>query len=587
VKFISKFLLWTVIGLFAVSVAVAAPSKKSPAKKFKTNETTAVRESRAGDRLDNVGGPDGFGYLYVDNQNGDTATYSWIELRGNAQAAWLDFSSNPDDMVLPVHLSFNFPIYGLDYDTIWISTNGNIQFETQESNYWNECLPSDLVVGRMICVLWDDLDLSAGGYDPGGAITVGYRDFGDHVVVEWDSVGAHGEDNTSYKFEAILWADGRIKLQYQQLVNLEVQSQTIGIQAGGTGPHLEYVCDDTGHQAIQNLALWFYPGPTGTIAGVVRDDDGVPISLAGVVILQLNLITYTDTDGEYAFPMVGVGSYTMRAQRYGYVPDSVHNVVVTAGQTTTQDFVLSSEGIHTFVSNDIPKIIHDNQTAVSLLPINESLTITDLDAQVNIIHTYDGDLMLSLVSPAGDTVVLSAYNGSDGANYTNTIFDDDAFIPIGNGEAPFDDMFIPDEPLTIYDGQNTQGTWQLLVFDDATGDTGQLIGWELHIIAAMAANEALTAAPAHFKLYDSYPNPFNSSTVIRFAVPRTAPVKLSLYNVLGQEVRELVSGSLAAGEHRAVWDGRDNRGMDAASGLYFVRLEAAGHATSGKLFLLR
>jgi subtilisin-like proprotein convertase family protein len=582
-----KLALWTaILGMVTATSLFAAPSKISTSK-HPRQAVTLRPDARAGHSLDNQGGPDAFGYHYVDNQGGDTATYAWIELRGDPAAAWLDFSSNPDDNVTIVPLTFDFPLYGLSYRQIVVSTNGNIQLQTLSTAYSNECLPSGVIGGRMICVLWDDLHLDMGGYDPGGDRTVAYRDFGDHIVVEWDSVGHALADNTSYKFEAILWADGRIKMQYDHLVNLEPLSQTIGLQSGGTGPRLQYVCDATGHQPVNNLAIWFYPGPTGVIFGTVRDDRSLPVPLAIVTINEIAISTQTDTDGEYAFPMVGVGTFSLTASRAGYLSQTFPNVLVSSGQTTTINFTLVWQGTLIFVSNDVPHDITDLDTTVSTLQVDSSLTIGDLDVQLNILHSYDDDLWLALVSPQNDTVVLSAHRGEDGENYTNTIFDDEAPTPVGQGIAPFAGSFIPEEPLSVVDGHNVQGTWRLVIYDSEFGDEGQLVSWEIHVTPPAAAPEPVPAGAEKFALLDGYPNPFNSSTTIRYVLPREGVVNLSLYNTLGQEVRTLVSAPMAAGEHRAIWDGRDARGMDAASGMYLVRLEAAGRLATGKLLLLR
>jgi YVTN family beta-propeller protein len=83
------------------------------------------------------------------------------------------------------------------------------------------------------------------------------------------------------------------------------------------------------------------------------------------------------------------------------------------------------------------------------------------------------------------------------------------------------------------------------------------------------------------------PNPFNASTQIAFALGAAGPVELGVYNVLGQRVRLLVGQPLEAGQHQVVWDGRDQGGREAASGLYLVVLRAEGQQLAQKLMLLR
>lgn len=75
-----------------------------------------------------------------------------------------------------------------------------------------------------------------------------------------------------------------------------------------------------------------------------------------------------------------------------------------------------------------------------------------------------------------------------------------------------------------------------------------------------------------FALLQNYPNPFNPSTTIAFRTSDFGSIDLSVYNSLGQKVRTLVREDRAAGEYRVQWDGRDNFGRLAASGVYFYRL---------------
>jgi hypothetical protein len=71
----------------------------------------------------------------------------------------------------------------------------------------------------------------------------------------------------------------------------------------------------------------------------------------------------------------------------------------------------------------------------------------------------------------------------------------------------------------------------------------------------------------NFELYGNYPNPFNSQTIIRFFVPEDGELTLSIFNLLGQEVINLRSGFILAGEHAIRWDA-----FDQPSGIYFINL---------------
>ena len=95
------------------------------------------------------------------------------------------------------------------------------------------------------------------------------------------------------------------------------------------------------------------------------------------------------------------------------------------------------------------------------------------------------------------------------------------------------------------------------------------------------------AKPADLALDQNYPNPFNSGTVIRFSLPQSQGVELSVYNLAGQEVLTLVEGTRPAGTHVVSWDGRDDQGRTLASGLYLYRLAAGSRVETRKLLLLQ
>jgi hypothetical protein len=103
-------------------------------------------------------------------------------------------------------------------------------------------------------------------------------------------------------------------------------------------------------------------------------------------------------------------------------------------------------------------------------------------------------------------------------------------------------------------------------------------------VTPTAVNEQV---PAAFTLSQNVPNPFNPTTTIAFTLPVSGMAKLSVYNVLGQEIRTLLSGNLAAGNHSVVWNGIDDSGRAVTSGVYFYRLESGPMQMTKKLMLLR
>ncbi len=93
--------------------------------------------------------------------------------------------------------------------------------------------------------------------------------------------------------------------------------------------------------------------------------------------------------------------------------------------------------------------------------------------------------------------------------------------------------------------------------------------------------------PDHYYLAANYPNPFNPSTSIAFGLPSPARVRLSIYNILGQEVASLIDDLLPAGRHELVWNGRDEQNRPVSSGVYFYRLRTDQFNQTRKMMLVK
>ncbi len=93
--------------------------------------------------------------------------------------------------------------------------------------------------------------------------------------------------------------------------------------------------------------------------------------------------------------------------------------------------------------------------------------------------------------------------------------------------------------------------------------------------------------PVKVELAQNYPNPFNPTTTIRFGIPQDGKVKLTVYNVLGQKVKELVNDSRNAGYYNVIWNGRCDRGTAVSSGVYLYRLETSHGVVVKKMALVK
>jgi hypothetical protein len=93
--------------------------------------------------------------------------------------------------------------------------------------------------------------------------------------------------------------------------------------------------------------------------------------------------------------------------------------------------------------------------------------------------------------------------------------------------------------------------------------------------------------PLRTKLHPNYPNPFNPETTISFELDKDETVSLRIYNILGEEVIALKHGKLSAGSHRVKWDGKDQKGKQVASGIYFYSLKTGTARLTRKMLYVR
>jgi hypothetical protein len=114
-----------------------------------------------------------------------------------------------------------------------------------------------------------------------------------------------------------------------------------------------------------------------------------------------------------------------------------------------------------------------------------------------------------------------------------------------------------------------------------------IVGEREHLYYLKVGKDSLESIPTPRLYLGAYPNPFNPETTLRFYIPDEASVRLDIYNIKGQKVRDMINESCQAGTYTAIWNGRDSAGKQASSGMYFAVLTAGGNQLSRKLMLLK
>jgi subtilisin-like proprotein convertase family protein len=200
-----------------------------------------------------------------------------------------------------------------------------------------------------------------------------------------------------------------------------------------------------------------------------------------------------------------------------------------------------------------------------------------LEVDIDITHTWRGDLIVRLESPTGTEILLHDESGGSEDDLVGT----------------YPTTLTPAQSLAALVGEPLDGTWTLFVSDNAGQDLGTLHAWGIREVLGWDCEPVGTAAGdplsvRRFALTQNHPNPFNPATVIEFSVPEDAgEVYLEIFDVSGRLVRRLAGGVLAAGEHGVVWQGRDESGRAVGSGVYYYRLRARDFEETRRMVLVR
>ncbi len=198
-------------------------------------------------------------------------------------------------------------------------------------------------------------------------------------------------------------------------------------------------------------------------------------------------ITSSSTAGIYTI-QVGPAILDLAGNNMNQDGDTINGELTQDAYTAS--FTKTASSTFNFYNTTVAAI-KDLTKTVSYITINQDIKISDLNLMVNVTHTYDSDLIISLKSPTGVVSTLSYRRGGSADNFVSTLFDDEATKAISAGVAPFKGSFKPETLLSAFDGLNTRGVWTLTVEDKATRDTGKLNSWAINLTGAATATSTI------------------------------------------------------------------------------------------------
>ena len=146
---------------------------------------------------------------------------------------------------------------------------------------------------------------------------------------------------------------------------------------------------------------------------------------------------------------------------------------------TCESIFLDDVGTLTTYEVNVPQSIPEFGILQSQQIIDDFYEIEDVNVFIDIQHDNDSEIGVSLIAPDNTRVELFENIAYSGADFNDTVLDDEASVSIVDGSAPFSSIFKPEGRLADFDGKNIYGTWTLEVTDDSNGTSGTLNSWSL------------------------------------------------------------------------------------------------------------
>jgi len=307
--------------------------------------------------------------------------------------------------------------------------------------------------------------------------------------------------------------------------------------------------------------------PAATVTGHVTlvgrtDHSGITVSCSNGEAVT------TGHHGLYSFGPLHPGVYEVSASKPGFAMSSKRFTLDREQQITGADLVL--ESFVSYENIDAAAIPDAGQGVLSsAVQIEESADVLSLTVDIELTHPRPEDLTIMLAHHSVLVALHSRSTGNDGGiigAWPETLEED---VPGWLGGFP---------------GLPVAGEWLLTVQDQVTGQTGTLHRWSLDI---QLIEPSLPDLPRTTLLAMIAPNPFNAGTEIVFDLARPSRTRLTIFDLRGRLVRDLLDRNLPAGRYSEQWNSLDDGGRSVGSGIYLVVLHADGVQQVKKVTIVR
>lgn len=305
-----------------------------------------------------AGGPDAFGYRWIDSDDPGGPAFSWVDITGVGTPLSL---TGDDALSAAVGLGFSFSFYGSSFNSVRVATNGTLTFTDTNAPYSNGPLPTSGGSANMIAPFWDDLDF---GLTP--RVWTHYD--GTRFIVSWIAA-PHYSSGGPYTFQAILYPSGEIRYQYLSMA-APTNSATVGIQNGTetvglTAAYNTSFVHDAMAVRILPLKQWMTVAPgSGRLAAGASQDVTVSFDASGLNggVYQGN-VRFLSNDPDGSPHQVPTQLTVIGAPNVVATPDPVVYGQQYAGGTYTRTLVVANNGT-------------DALTVTSIAPTGSGLSAT-------------------------------------------------------------------------------------------------------------------------------------------------------------------------------------------------------------------
>ena len=566
-----------------------------------------------------LGGPDGFGYRWVDSNQPGGPVFDWQDIAAIGTPVPIQ---NLDQNSGPLPIGFSFPFYGREFTTFNVCTHGWISFTDTTVQFANQPLPTTAAPNNLLAVYWDDLNF-------GGVQRAVYYNDGTRLIVQFTNAPRR-QRGGPFTFQAILYPTGAIVYQYR-LMGPPLDSGTIGIQNRTKTDGLTVVFNAA--YLHDGMAVRFSAAPTWLGVpqrfGSVDAGDSASVAVAfdsrglfagdyhGTLRVQTNDPARPETILPVLLHATGV-------PRLAFSPASFRFDTLDVGQSAADTLRLTNTGtdrLDVALAFDRPDYAAD-PASLALAPLQSapvlvrfapaeagdrsgSLTLTTNDPETpTAAIPLAGAGRRSVRELAAEIVPAVIRRGSHGREVrARIVFPADLEArAVDLPGVRLQGSIAPLPGSTRLRDLDGDGRLDLdLAFDRGAveralpnGDavpvsiTGQSGGTRFEARGTVRVQGSAVAAagvefdedliPAANALRASAPNPFSAATALRFDLAEGGVAALRVYTAAGRLVRTVFQAPLPAGRFRALWDGRDDRGAPAPSGVYFTRLEVSGPA---------